>query len=383
MAPLYVLRWRFGPIPTTPLELALLATFAVFLLESWRTREAIWQRTAFDVPVLLLLLAGVIGVVVSPEHQKALGLFKAYLLEPVLFFYVLIQVVRTRARLVAVLGGLAAGGMVVVVANLAAVAAALVAHRTDIAIYPPVALYLTANAVALFLVPLVAVAAALALLGDDGRLRSGAALFAFLATAAVLFSFSRGGYLALLVLLVALALVHPRRLILLGAGAVGAAAALLVPPIATRIGFALSPQGPHSSLPGRLGLWAATLQMLRDHPLFGAGLFGFATVVAAYHPPPQADPLIYPHNIVLNFWSEVGLLGLVAFGWILVLGLLEARRGWQSGPPLGRAVSLGVGLALFTMVAHGMVDVPYWKNDLSLEFWTLLGVQWAAVRLTA
>jgi len=383
LAPLYVVRWHVGPIPTTTLELALLGTFAVFAVETWLARERFWRPTPFDLPAFLFLLAGMIGVLVSPEHLKALGIFKAYLAEPVLFFYVLVRIVRTRAQLVAVLGGLAVGGIVVIAANLATVAAALAAHRSDIAVSPPVALYLTANAVALFLVPLLAVAAAIALFEDETRLRLGAAGFAVLATAAVLFSFSRGGYLGLLALLTGLAVAHPRRLILLAAGAVGASAALLVPPIAARIGFALNPEGPHSSLPGRLGLWAATLQMLRDHPLFGAGLFGFATVVAAYHPPPQPDPLIYPHNIVLNFWSELGLLGLVAFGWILLLGFLETRRGREAGSRLSRAVSLGVGLALFTMVAHGLVDVPYWKNDLSLEFWALLGVQRAATRLMA
>jgi len=29
------------------------------------------------------------------------------------------------------------------------------------------------------------------------------------------------------------------------------------------------------------------------------------------------------------------------------------------------------------VVVHGMVDLPYFKNDLSLEFWTLLGLAWA------
>ncbi len=41
---------------------------------------------------------------------------------------------------------------------------------------------------------------------------------------------------------------------------------------------------------------------------------------------------------------------------------------------------LGVLLALVGIVIHGLVDVPYFKNDLSLEFWVLLGVSWAGLR---
>jgi hypothetical protein len=26
-------------------------------------------------------------------------------------------------------------------------------------------------------------------------------------------------------------------------------------------------------------------------------------------------------------------------------------------------------------VVHGLVDSPYWKNDLSLEFWTLAAIE--------
>jgi hypothetical protein len=37
-------------------------------------------------------------------------------------------------------------------------------------------------------------------------------------------------------------------------------------------------------------------------------------------------------------------------------------------------------LALVAVIVHGLVDVPYFKNDLSLEFWTLLALSWAGLR---
>jgi hypothetical protein len=38
-------------------------------------------------------------------------------------------------------------------------------------------------------------------------------------------------------------------------------------------------------------------------------------------------------------------------------------------------------LALVAIVVHGLVDVPFFKNDLSLEYFALLGLQWTARRL--
>jgi hypothetical protein len=45
-----------------------------------------------------------------------------------------------------------------------------------------------------------------------------------------------------------------------------------------------------------------------------------------------------------------------------------------------RHIELGVFLALVAVVVHGLVDVPYFKNDLSFEFWVLLGLAWAGRR---
>ena len=382
LMPAYVIRPRIGPLPLTVLEIAVLATVAAFLCESALSRSFALSRTGFEPALGLFLLAGVAAIFASPDRYHAAGLFRAYLLEPVLFFLVLTSVVSTRRRLIAMLAGMAAGGLVVSLLNLAVFAQAALRHQSDLAVYPPVAIYTSANDTALFLVPLLALGAAVALFAEDHRLRLAAGMFSAVALLAVLLSFSRGGYLALIALLIGLTVAHRRRLRLLLGGAIAIAIALLVPPIRTRVGHELT-LGPHNSIPGRLGLWEATLRMLRDHPVFGTGLSGFAQVMAPYHPPaqPACCPLIYPHMIVLNFWAVLGLLGLAGFTWLTVLGFSQALMGARRGTGLLGAVPLGVCLALVAIVVHGLVDVPFFKNDLSLQYFGLLGLQWTARRL--
>ena len=53
---------------------------------------------------------------------------------------------------------------------------------------------------------------------------------------------------------------------------------------------------------------------------------------------------------------------------------------WNPAP--WRPYDLGVILALVAMLVHGIVDVPFFKNELSLEFGALLGILWAADRWT-
>jgi O-antigen ligase len=374
LVPGYVVRWHVGPFPTTLLESAVLLTVAVFVIESVRMGiRPVW-RTPVTMPAIVFLLAGAISIVVAPDHRAALGLYRAYLIEPVAFSLVLVNVVSTPIRAMAIVAGLAAGGALAGVANSAVVLNALRHHTYDVVNNPPVVIYNTANAVALYLVPLVAFAGAVALHWRGRRERWVAGAFLVVGCTSVVLSFSRGGYLALLVVLVALALTHRRRWLFLIGGAVVAIALMQVPSIGRRVMTDIDLTNGHNTLVGRFHLWSVTLQMLSHHVVFGAGLSGFATAIGPYWNPTNIDRYTYPHNIVLNFWTETGLLGVFAFGWILVTGFVYAWRGWRQPASEWRAIHLGVLLALVAVVVHGLVDVPYWKNDLSLEFWALLSL---------
>jgi O-antigen ligase len=384
LMPAYVIRWKVGFIPTTLLEAALLITVALFAFEAIRAKQSVAWRSSFTIPALGFLLAGAISVIVAPSFREALGLYRAYLVEPVLFFVVIATVTTSARRAGLVLAGLAVAGAIVSVANLYVVLRALRANVIDLALQTPVAIYLSANAVALFLVPLIAVAGSLLLHAPDRRARVASACFLTLALPAAVLSFSRGGYVAIAVLAVILAVTHPLRGWLLSGLLVMVVLAFRLPLIQGRVAHEFDFRDPYNSLAGRLPLWRATLRMLRDHPVFGTGLSSFGQRIAPYWTVEEAGRgLIYPHNILLNLWTETGLLGVASFFACLIQGLRLSWRGWQRAAPAWRAVHLGVFLALVAIVVHGLVDVPYWKNDLSLQFWTLLGLTWAGLRSPA
>ena len=370
-------------MPTTLLENAILITVAAFVFESIRDGIHPTWRTRVTIPAVLFLIAGAISVVVAPDHLAALGLYRAYVIEPTAFGLVLISAVTTPKRALALVGGLAAGGAIAGVANSAVVISALMHHTYDVVTTPPVVIYNTANAVALYLVPLIAFAGAVVLHWPNRRERLIAAAFVLVGVFAVLLSFSRGGYLALAAVAVGLALSHRYRWLLAAGAAVAAGLLLIVPALRRRVQTEINFSDPHNTLVGRSHLWDASLQMLRDHPIFGAGLSGFASAIAPYWNPFHPDRFGYPHNIVLNFWSETGLLGLTAFAWIFVATFLLAWRGWRHGVDEWRVVHLGVMLALVAVLVHGLVDVPYWKNDLSLEFWVLISLTLAQAAFVA
>ncbi len=380
LLPAYTIRWHYGPLPTTLLETSILLTVGVFALESWRQRSWPSWRSAFTLPAGLFILAGAISVLASPDRRAGLGLYRAYFLEPIAFFYVASAVIRSWRQARLMLAGLAVSGVMVSVPNAFVVLQALRHHTLNVAVAPPVVIYQTANAVALFVVPLIAVAASLLLYAEDRLSRLGSAVFLVIGLIACLLSFSRGGYLALLAIAILLALSHKKRIWLATGTVIAAAAAALLPPVANRLSHEFNLADPNNSFVERTRLWGATWRMLRDHPVVGGGLAGFKQSVAPYRNGIYTEDLIYPHNIVLNFWTETGLLGLAAFAWLFVQAVRTAWSGWRDGSPPWCALQLGVLLALVGILVHGLVDVPYLKNDLSLEFWALLALSWAGRR---
>lgn len=381
LAPAYVIRWHYGSLPTTLLETAILVTVAIFVVESLRERVVPAWRTGLVAPGVLFIVAGAISVLVAPDHRAALGLFRAYFIEPMAFSVVLLNTVSTPRRALAVAASLAAGGLVAGLANSVVVLEALRQHTYDVVNTPPVVIYNTANAVALYLGPLIAFSGAVALHTQHRRDRWVAWGAVALGVACMVLSFSRGGYLAMAAVAVALVASHRRRWLLLAAGAVASAALMAITPVRHRVLTELDLTNGHNTLVGRFHLWSVTLQMLRDHPVFGGGLSGFSTVIGPYWNPTNIDRFTYPHNIVLNSWTETGVLGVLAFAWIIIVGFVRAWRGWRHAPSDWKVVHLGVLLALLAVVVHGLVDVPYWKNDLSLEFWALLSISFATAAL--
>src|SRR5713101_182244 len=158
LTPAYTLRWHIGFYPTTVLEAAVIVTVAAFAFETWRLGVMPSLRSPFTLPAVVFIIAGAISVAVAPDHRAALGIYRAYMIEPIAFFFVLGTVVRTARQAYLVLAGLGTAGVVVAIANSAVDLNAVLHHTLNPSVTAPVVIYTNANDVALFLVPLIAVA---------------------------------------------------------------------------------------------------------------------------------------------------------------------------------------------------------------------------------
>lgn len=147
----------------------------------------------------------------------------------------------------------------------------------------------------------------------------------------------------------------------LALASVAAAAILLVPGVAERLGSLFAA----SDLRGRL--WGTALRIFADFPLFGAGLGGFQTHFEAYRLPGTYQATCHPHNDWLNTLAHSGLAGALALAtlWATLL-----RAGLSPDRP-ARARVLLLGLVA-TFLLAGLGQCYFTDEEPAMALWFLI-----------
>ncbi len=194
-----------------------------------------------------------------------------------------------------------------------------------------------------------------------------------LLTVAMLAAGSRGPVVAFavgLIALLGLVATSPqarRRLLLVGAGLLGAAILVPLALPSSSIGRAISTLlGSTSGLSsnGRSQLWAQAFSSFAEHPLFGLGTGGFAAL----------DPeKLYPHNILLEMSVELGIVGTVLIAGIVVSFARRLYAAWRTtnARDMIEAATL---IALFVMIFVNALFSGAIQDNAELWLWGGMGV---------
>ena len=132
----------------------------------------------------------------------------------------------------------------------------------------------------------------------------------------------------------------------------------------------------------RIRVWQSTANILADHPLTGLGLDQFLYEFRGHYIMPDAweEPeLSHPHNILLDFWTRLGILGVgVLFGGVAAV-TFTLRYVWKQAI-VERWILIACAGAFVNLLAHGLVDNSIYVIDLSYVTMFLLAVPLLARR---
>lgn len=363
LLPTYLLRFSLGPIPTTALEIFTLILFSVWLIKKYFLHHqhfVLPTTKCWRLALLFLLACAIIATLHAPHTLAALGLLKAYYLEPAIIIMLTISTFKKPADWYAGFTALIACTVVIALIGLAQYFTGLGFPLAWLAEHRVTSVFDFPNAVGLFLAPVLAMLIVALTTFKNNSTKLKLTLIASVITifSTIILAKTEAAIIAIPVALLITLLFSKAKptikvvsLFIFSLALVGA---FTIPAIRTKILL-------HDlSGTARTQMWHETVTMLHDHPLLGAGLSGFPSVIAPYHDASYFEIFQYPHNIFLNIWVELGLPGLLAFFIISSLTLTTLYRH-RTNP-----FSLALLAAFFTITIHGLVDVPFFKNDLAI-----------------
>ncbi|MDI3269518.1 MAG: O-antigen ligase family protein [Bacillota bacterium] len=199
--------------------------------------------------------------------------------------------------------------------------------------------------------------------------------------AAQIETFSRGGWVATLVVLVILGgLWKPRyALFIWGAMALLVFGLFTLGPSAIQVRFQSLLGGGDTSIQYRFAIWQGAWQMAKAHLWTGVGL-GPAAFALTYPAYMLAGTLAaHAHNIYLELWVEAGLPALLLFlVFAASMAVLLLRGSLRPLPLSQRLAAAGALAALVGLLVEGMVDNIWFSPRSAMALWWLLGAGLAA-----
>ncbi len=381
--PLYLVRFSVYSIPLTILEAFCYMFFAVFCLALvFRVRKINWSKPArwYYLFAFILLLGTTLGVITAPhfialpsgilmDSQKAaLGVWKGWVVAPMLYFFAFTQIVDSSEKLKKLLLNFVYSGAIVsVLAYVWGIAGEGFTYDFRLSGF-----FESANYLSLYLGPALLLGVYYLLHGDILNKREELyniasvtamvhALFLTQSYAAIVAVFGAFG-LYILVLLVRYK-IGLKKLALTFVGLIVVFGVIAGSQWNSRKFQQFLDFENRSSSTVRLEIYEVSAALIGDYPLTGVGPGLFQGYYQTKGPDilesaPMEWNIPHPHNIFLAFWLNAGILGLLA-----LMGILAIAHFRLTYPII----------ALWGIVIHGFFDTPFWKNDLAMIFWLVVG----------
>lgn len=392
LLPTYLIRFSLGPMPMTALEAMILILFTVWVIklkfkkEKFNSPLKILEKQKWVWLIFAWLTFAIISLLISPDLRAAAGIFKAYFFEPIIFLLVFLSVIKTKKDLEIIFYALGISALYIS-------AFAIYQKFTGFAIPNPTwqaaetrrvtSFYGFPNAIGLYLAPIIVfyVGWLISKFQVSNFKFQKILIINFkplifqlfviiLSVAAVIFARSEGAYVGILAGLFFLGLMIKKlRWPTVALAIIFVMVVALVPQLRNYAVEQLTFQNDSGKV--RIIMWRETWQMLRDRLFSGAGLAGYQETFAPYHKAKYIEIYLYPHNLFFNFWSELGLGGLIVF---LLIVIKFFKDGIKKLPTTNHDLPINLSAVMITIIIHGLVDVPYFKNDLAVFFWLLISL---------
>lgn len=377
LLPVYMVRFSIFGIPTTALEILIYLALIITLLNG--KHHPVGDENRLKKPFCILVFAfcisAIIGVIVSPDKQVASGQFKGFIVDPLIFVYILWKngFLSDNKKQQKLLKAYILSAAILSIHTIwQKISGTVTADNRVLGVFA-FELYASPNFLAYYIAP----AGALAL-NQNLKFKI---IYFLIIFAALIFAGSRGAILALLASgfimfwIWLLRKYSGKKLLINLLFIILAFNFLLLTFYLFKPDLSASPgEGRVTTSSNiRYMIWQTTGKIIWENPknfVFGIGLgnyqnyFTSFTKTWANYPEYIAPMAVTPHNIFLSVWLQGGLLMLFSFIGLIYLAIKNSYKNKK----------YQILAALLVILFIGLVDTPLWKNDWTIIFWTILAL---------
>lgn len=377
----------FSPIlPTMVLVgLSFLCAF-VFVVHVIKDKNFTFSKSPVNVAVVFFVIALLWGVVNSYAQASSL---KQVLVHGsfILFYFVLTNVIRTKKQWLALIKVFMLSAFVVagygIFQNFFGVSSTDSWIDEDMFTDIKVRVYSffdNPNVLGEFLVLTIPVAMALAWTKIKEEHRVIFAVFLICMVACMIFTWSRGAWLGMLIALALYLVIADKRWVV-----VGTLGILLIPIVLYLTGnmaiierFTSIGNTADTSTAYRVSIWQASVNMIGDFWLSGIGIGSDAyTTIYPSYALPGAKFALHSHNLYLQFAVETGIIGIaslfaVLLGFIRTVLASSVVKKIKTSDTAKIMVALGVGFLGFLF--QGLTDYVWYNYKILMIFWIIIAL---------
>jgi len=424
LMPLYLVRFLIFGIPSTVLEMMIYILFLVWILngvhslflchfEPVRVRnlrmlvckKKVHIKTVFrylslcqlvdhfkmtkkenflnilNIGIILLFLGLAISTFNSTDLRTSLGVFKGWFFDPFLFFIVFVSVIKKDKQIILSLKSWIFSGVIVSLASIFYLLNSELTFDGRLR-----AFFLSPNYLAMYLSPVFLITLFFLLnkkvfntpVCRIGRQCLVPSIFLIIISIPLFFTYSYGAFLGIFMGVLYIF----RNQVLSTRNLVSVYVSLLIIVLAGFIFISsnkfdqIIDSENRSSFHSRLIIWNTSKEIIKDNPIFGIGPGTFQEAYLSYaerfDKPYLEWAVPQPHNIFLAFYLQTGLTGLI--GFILILSWFFKCNYYNCRNETSFCLYGVANVLMIYILIHGLLDTTYWKNDLSLMFWLIIGM---------
>lgn len=369
----------------------LLVPLPFLLLWVWRRRQ-LAQLTERRAAGLFgaLALVGALSLFSSPRFYESTYNYVYLMGRYALIYFSILLGIQNRRQAYCVVGAVLASSLLVSCYGIYQYfhgAAMLTSEWVDVEQFPTLktrafSTLQNPNLLAAFLLMIMSLAGGIFFSTQKLRLKLPLLGIGAVALLCLVFTYSRGAWVSLVIITVICGFLFSRRILWLLGPALLVIGFLAREEVINRVASIFNPTDTSAVL--RMALWESTWGMISDHPVTGIGWGAYQFVYPQYDFFIQnPDTVIFhAHNMYLNIAAELGLPGITLFLLIVMTHMFIGFKALRCASAEGRGVVMGLIAIIIGVLVNGMTDYAMFNIEISMIFWLFAALLCVFSRIT-